>query len=171
MRLTNGCLSSINPFLCTPTRRGGQKSRCSTDWWLFIRCLSRLFPQAKVSLWRVVFVLLSDCMAEWEDGHWFLSACLSISAPSLYPSVEEYREGALLEIIPPTLPVRSDGERAIFNREQRLSGVSMPCSGRPDSSEMVPLYQLWHFYTEWTHSRCLCLEKSDMNAQLKYVDW
>lgn len=52
------------------------------------------------------------------------------------------REGALLEIIPPTRPVRSDGERVIFNRPQRLSGVSMPCSSRPDSSEMVPFYQL-----------------------------
>jgi len=54
--------------------------------------------------------------------------------------VEEYREGALLEIIPPTRPVRSNGERVIFNRAQ--TGVSMPCSGRPDSSEMVPFYQL-----------------------------
>lgn len=99
-RLPNGCLSSINPFLRTPTRREGQKSRCSTDWWIFIRCLSRFFSWAKVSLQRVAFVLLSDCMAEWEDGHWFLSACLSISAPLLYPSVEEHREGALLEITP-----------------------------------------------------------------------
>lgn len=63
-----------------------------------------------------VFVLLSDCMAVLEDGHWFLSACLSISAPLLYPSVEEHREGALPEIIP-QLCLSGQMERGLFLTE------------------------------------------------------
>lgn len=107
--------------------------------------ISFFFVLSQSSLQHVAFVLLSDCMEEWEDGHWFLSACLSISAPSLYPSVEEHREGALLEIIP-QLCLSGQTERGLFlTGAQWLRRVSMPCSGRPDSSETVSFYHLWHF--------------------------
>lgn len=92
-------------------------------------------------------------------GWALISVCLFIHISALAISIcGGAQRGGFAGDNSPTLSVRSDGERVIFNRAQRLSGVSMPCSGRPDSSEMVPFFQLWHFYIEWTHFRCLCLK-------------
>lgn len=153
-----GVFFSINPFLRTPTCREGQKSRCSTDWWIFIRCLSRFLSPSQ-SFPLACCVCLAVRLYGGVRGWALISVCLFIYISALTISIcGGAQRGGFAGDNSPTLPVRSDGERVIFNRAQRLSGVSMPCSGRPDFSEMVPFYQLWHFYTEWTHSRCHCLE-------------
>lgn len=61
----------------TDTQRT-QKSRCPTDWYkMLILCFSK--PKFPFSV-----ACLSCCQTawlKWENGHWFLSACLSISVP------------------------------------------------------------------------------------------
>lgn len=75
-RLPNGCLSSTNPFLRTPSHREGQKSRCSADWWIFIRCLSRFFfPEPKFPFG---VSCLSCCQTVWRSERMGIDFCLPV---------------------------------------------------------------------------------------------